>query len=66
MMGILDRVLGAAPPAPLAGLLEDIQTLLDRVRDPDDALGEDEALAAITRLMEDRRSGGDVYQKPWG
>lgn len=65
-MGILDRVTGAAHPAQLTGPLGDIQALLDRARDPDDALSQDDALMEIARLTEGRRNRGEVYQKPWG
>jgi hypothetical protein len=65
-MGILDHILGEPKPVPLSGPLGDIQALLHRARDPEDALSEDDALTAIARLIEEWRRPGEVYQKPWG
>ena len=64
-MGMVDQVYREVEVAPLTGVLAEIQRVLDRVRNPGDALEEQEALASIARLTA-KPDRSPVYQKPWG
>lgn len=49
-MGLLEQAFPETEVKPLTGVLLEIQQLLDRVRNPTDAMDANEGLAAIGRL----------------
>lgn len=65
-MGLFEQAFRETEVEPLTGVLLEIQQVLDRVRNPTDAMAADEGLAAIARLSRSADSAGEVYQKPWG